>query len=87
MSGSVSTGSILNPGGSQNFFCCSAGDSATTGGFFEKSGSLHRRPAATAGATRAWAPGRAPLAPAEARLQAVPDLDRRVHWQAAGSGV
>ena len=40
MSGSVRTGSILNPGGSQNFFCCSAGDSATIGGFFEKSGSF-----------------------------------------------
>ena len=39
MSGSVSTGSILKPGGSQNFFCCSAGVSGTTGGFGEKSGS------------------------------------------------
>ncbi len=33
MSGSVRTGSILNPGGSQNRFCCSAGVSGVTGAF------------------------------------------------------
>ena len=62
MSGSVSTGSILKPGGSQKRFCSSAGVSATTGGFFEKSGSVidgpRPRPAGAPGAPGAWgAPG------------------------------
>ena len=44
MSGSVSTGSSLNPGGSQKRFASSAGDNGTTGGFLVKSGSLIEGP-------------------------------------------
>ena len=39
MSGSVSTGSSLKPGGSQNRFASSAGESTGTVPFFEKSAS------------------------------------------------
>src|SRR6266550_1479809 len=53
MSGSDNTSSILKPGGSQNFLRSSSGASATTGAFFEKSGSLIGAPRPPPG----WAPG------------------------------
>ena len=57
MSGSVSTGSSLKPGGSQNRFACSAGVSGWTGGFFEKSGSHIGVPRPPATAAAGGSPG------------------------------
>ena len=62
MSGSVSTGSSLKPGGSQNRFACSAGVSGWTGGFFEKSGSHIGAPRPPARPRPAGSAGGAPCA-------------------------